>query len=174
MVAELHESYIHFPCMSSLTFPVLYRANYIRAVFTVGVSVKVLWKFVEYQIQESDRTSRQWWVANVATGGNGLSQDSWQYKKIRDEEPGRWDISVLCAAIVNCSALQFEVDQREAVRALKDVRNSHTNHNRDGVMGFDEYIDVLKKSMENYKKLLTDEDLQLHVDELQNGNYRKN
>ena len=149
------------------------RNNFFRAFNTVSVSVEVMWKFVENQIQDR-RTSRQWWVDNVATGENGLSQSSWQYNKITQEEPGKWDISVLCAAIVNCSALQFDVGQKGAVRALKDVRNRHIGHNREGEMGFDEYIEVLKTSIDNYEKLLTPDELQLHIEKLRNGNYRKN
>ena len=129
-----------------------------------------MWKFVENQIQDRHYTSRQWWVANI----DGLPQSSWQYNKITQEEPGQWDISVLCAAIVNCSALQFNEGQKEAVRALKDVRNRHIGHNREGEMGFDEYIEVLKKSMDNYKELLTPDVLQLYIEKLRNGNYRKN
>lgn len=133
-----------------------------------------MWKFVEYQTQETDRKSRQWWVTNVATGRAGLAQSSWQYKKITGEEPEEWDISVLSAAIVNCVPLHFGQGQKKAIIALKDVRNNHIGHKKEPRMKFDEYIDVLKESKDNYKKLLEGGDVHIYVEKLQNENYREN
>lgn len=68
--------------IGSTKFPFSSRTNYIRGVYTVGVSVEVLWKFVEYQIQECDYKSSEWWAAHITTGKGGLPRSSWQYKKI--------------------------------------------------------------------------------------------
>lgn len=97
------------------------------------MSVEVMWKFAEKQLQRHS-TYLQWWWRRSGL----IDQTSWVYDAIINGQPDKWDISVCFTAISECEEVRLEDElyhdnrhavicapenKRSALCCLKDMRN---------------------------------------------------
>ena len=144
------------------------RTNFVRAVQTIEVSIDVMWEFVSNQLPQKNFV--KWWKDNTQPSG-----PPWKIKIIKENPPMKWDVSVLCHAILSCKdpGLKLNKSQKKSVEKLGEIRNKKLFHRSAAQIDFEEYVEVLRESMESYKGLLDEDHRLLHVKRLEDINNRE-
>lgn len=134
----------------------------------MDVSVKVMWKFAEQQLQRHSAYLPWWWRNRSSQHYDLEDETSWVYDAIFNYEPDKWDISVCFTAISECKDMRLEDgpyhnnriasictpgNKRSALCCLKDMRN-YLFHERPLEVSEEDYVLYVEDSKRCYEILL--------------------
>ena len=134
-------------------------------MLTNEVSIDVMWKFVKSQMSEDEFIKR----LKDGTSGSQLSRQT--IKNIKEKPAMDWDVSTLSSAILHFKDLKLDDSQEKSVKKLRDIRNM-LFHKR-AQIDFEEYVEVLRESMESYKGLLDEDPRLVYVKQLEDIHNRE-
>lgn len=135
----------------------------------IEVSIDVMWEFVSKQMSQEEFVKR--WK-DSSSGREPSGPSGWMIKISKEDPPMQWDVSVLSYAILNCKDLKLDESQKKSVLKLRDIRNRLFHRHRIEI-DYEEYVEMLRESVESYKGLLDKADRLLHVQCLEEINNRE-